>query len=259
MKIGKVEKYLLEKIKKEGGLLSIVIDPCDHPSIEAAIETAVAAEKGGADLFAVGGSTQAQGQLLDKVVKGIKKETKLPIVLFPGNIATISLYADAIFFMSLLNSRNPYWISLAQTLSAPLIKKMGIEPLPMGYILVEPGGTAGWVGDANLVPRNKPKIAAALALAGQFSGKRMIFTDAGSNASAPVPVEIVRAVRKAIDIPYVVGGGIKTPQQAAKVVVAGADIIQVGTAAERAKDVKKLVSQFIKAIKEKGKKKISNF
>ena len=252
----KTEKYIKEKIKKEGGLLAIVIDPCDHPTPQAAIETAILAEKGGADFFSVGGSTGAQGELLDEVVKGIKKRTKLPIALFPGNIGTISAYADAIFFMSLLNSRNPYWISQAQMLSAPLIKKMKIEPLPMGYILVEPGGTAGWVGDANSVPRDKPQIAAGLALSGQISGKRFIFTDAGSDAFAPVPTEMVSMVRKMIDIPYVVGGGIKTPEQAGEIVRAGADIIQVGTAAERTKDVEKLVSQFIKIIKKEGKARI---
>jgi len=256
MKIGKVEKYIREKIEKEGAILSILIDPCDHSSIETAIKTAEAAYKAGADVIAVGGSIGAQGKLLDEVIQGIKKKMSVPVTLFPGNIATISHHADAIYFMSLLNSRNAYWISQAQTLAAPLIKKMKIEPLPMGYILVAPGGTAGWVGDANLVPRNKPKIAAALALAGQFLGQRIIYTDAGSNAFAPVPTDMVAAVRQTIEVPYLVGGGIKTPEQAGKIIAAGADWVQVGTAAERAKDVEKLVSQFIKVIKAKGKEKL---
>jgi phosphoglycerol geranylgeranyltransferase len=256
MKIGKVERYIKEKIKKEGAIFSILIDPCDYPSSREAIETALSAEAGGADIIAVGGSIGAQGQLLDGVIKAIKEKASVPVTLFPGNIATISPYADAIYFMTLLNSRNTYWISLAQTLSAPLIKKMKIEPLPMGYILVEPGGTAGWVGDANLVPRNKPKIAVALSLAGQFLGNRIIYTDAGSNASAPVPVEMVKAISKAIEVPYLVGGGIKTPEQAGEIIAAGADWVQVGTAAENAQDVKKLVSQFIRVIKKKGKDKL---
>ena len=251
-KLGKVEFYIGEKIKKEGAILSVLIDPGDYSSPKKAVETALSAVLAGADLITVGGSVGAQGQLLDEVLKGIKEKSSLPIVLFPGNIATISPFADAIFFMSLLNSRNPYWISGVQTLSAPLIKQLKIEPLPMGYILVEPGGTAGWVGDANLVPRNKPKIAAALALAGQFLGKRIIFTDAGSAAFAPVPTEMVATVRKMIDIPYLVGGGIRTPLQAGKIVEAGADWIQVGTAVEKTKDIKKLISQFVKVIKQKG-------
>jgi len=248
-KLGRVELYIREKIKKEGAILSVLIDPCDYSSPKKAVETALSAVLAGADLITVGGSVGAQGKLLDEVLKGIKKKVKTPLILFPGNIATISPFADAIFFMSLLNSRNPYWISGAQTLSAPLIKQLKIEPLPTGYILVEPGGTAGWIGDANLVPRNKPKIAAALALAGQFSGKRIIFTDAGSAAFAPVPTEMVATVRKMIEIPYLVGGGIRTPLQAKKIVEAGADWIQIGTAVEKTGDVKKLISQFVRAIK----------
>jgi len=255
MQLRKVEKYLREKIKKEGAILSVLIDPCDYSSPQKAIETAIAAVKGGADIIAVGGSIGAQGKLLDEVIQEIKLKTSIPVTLFPGNIATLSPYADAIYFMSLLNSRNPYWISQAQTLAAPLIEKMKIEALSMGYILVEPGGTAGWVGDANLVPRNKPKIAASLALAGQLLGQRIIYTDAGSNAFSPVPTEMVATVRRAIDVIYLVGGGIKTPGQAGKIVAAGADWVQVGTAAERTKDVKKLVSQFVKIIKQKGRAK----
>lgn len=257
MKIGKVEKYIKEKIKKEGALLSILIDPCDYPSPQKAIETALLAVEAGVDFLSVGGSTEAQGELLDTVIKGIKQKTDIPIVLFPGNIATISRYADAILFMSLLNSRNPYWISDVQTLSAPIIQKLGIEPLPLGYILVDPGGTAGWVGDANLVPRNKPNIAAALALAARLSGKRFVFTDAGSAAFDHIPVEIIKTVRKAIgDMVYIVGGGIRTPQQASKIIGAGADCIFVGTAAEKTQDVKKLVKEFVKVVKEKGRLKL---
>jgi len=255
MKLGKVEVYIREKIKKDGGILSVIIDPCDYPSPQQAIETGLTAAVAGADIIAVGGSIGAQGKLLNEVTKAIKEKVKVPVVLFPGNIATVSPFADAIYFMSLLNSRNPYWISQVQTLSAPLVKQMKIEPLPMGYILVEPGETAGWVGDANLVPRNKPKIAAALALAGQFSGKRIIFTDAGSAAFAPVPIEIVIQVRKAIEIPYLVGGGVKTPAQAGQIIKAGADWIQIGTVAEKTKNVKKLISQFVKEIKQKGRAK----
>ncbi|PIS39436.1 MAG: geranylgeranylglyceryl/heptaprenylglyceryl phosphate synthase [Candidatus Nealsonbacteria bacterium CG08_land_8_20_14_0_20_38_20] len=247
--LGRVESYIRGKIKKDGAILSVVIDVCDYPSSQKAIETGIAAAKAGIDLLTVGGSVGAQGNLLDNVIKGIKKRVRIPLVLFPGNSATISPDADAIFFMSLLNSRNPYWISGVQTLTAHLIKQLKIEPLPMGYILIEPGGTAGWVGDANLVPRNKPQIAAALALAGQFLGQRIIFLDAGSAAFAPIPAEFAAMVRKTIDIPLLVGGGIKTPEEAGGLVKAGADWIQIGTAVEKIKDPQKLISQFIKEVK----------
>jgi phosphoglycerol geranylgeranyltransferase len=216
----------------------------------------VAASEAGADLVAVGGSMGAQGELLDVVTKDIKAKAHVPVVLFPGNIATLTRYADAVYFMSLLNSRNPYWISQAQTLAAPIVKRMGIEPLPVGYIVVEPGGTVGWVGDANLVPRSKPAIAAALALAGQYGGCRIIFTDAGSASQlGPVPVEMVSAVARVIDVPYLVAGGIRTPQQAADIIKAGADWVQIGTAVEKSKDAGKSIAEFAKAVRGAGAEK----
>jgi phosphoglycerol geranylgeranyltransferase len=256
MKQGRVEKYINEKIEKDGGILSVIIDPVDYPTTEKAVNTAITAHRAGADIIAVGGSIGAQGKLLDTVTKMIKEKVNTPVVLFPGNIATITPYADAIYFMSLLNSRNPYWISQAQTLAAPLIKQLNVEPLPIGYIVVEPGGTVGWVGDVNAVPRNKPQIAAALALAGQYNGNRIIFTDAGSAAYEPVPVEIVSAVSRAIDVPYLVAGGVGTPRQASEIIKAGADWIQIGTAAEKTKDPKKTLESFVYAIKNEGKKKV---
>ena len=255
IKTGKIEKYINEKIESDGGILSIIIDPVDYPSPKNAIETGIKAEKAGADIIAIGGSIGAQGELLDTVTRGIKEKVKVPVVLFPGNIATISRYADAIYFMTLLNSRNPYYISQAQTLAAPVIKNLKIEALPIGYIVVEPGGTVGWVGDANLVPRNKPKIAASIAMAGQLSGKRIIFTDAGSAAENPVPVEMVKEVSKNIDIPYLVAGGIRTPQQAYDIIKAGADWIQIGTAVENVSNVEKKVADLVKSIKKAGKEK----
>ncbi|GEM_PF-8348 len=251
-----VEKYIKNKIAQDGGIISVVIDPVDYPTLEKAVETGITAYKAGVDLIAVGGSIGAQGRLLDEVVQKVKEKVDIPVILFPGNIATITPYADAIYFMTLLNSRNPYWISQAQTLAAPLIKKLGIEALPVGYIVIEPGGTVGWVGDSNNVPRNKPQIAAALALAGQMAGKRIIFTDAGSAAYAPVPTDMVKTVKRAIDVPYLVAGGIKTPKQAYEIIKAGADWIQIGTAAEQSKNTEKLLKEFVSAVKKAGKAKI---
>jgi phosphoglycerol geranylgeranyltransferase len=162
-------------------MLFMLIDPVDYKTPEDAIRTGVSSIEGGADLLLIGGSIGAQGELLEKVTKEIKEKTggSVPVALFPGNIASLTKYADAVYFMSLLNARNPYWITQAQMLAAPLVRQMKIEPLPVGYIVIEPGGTVGWVGDVNMVPRAKPRIAAALACAGEMMGNRMILTDAG--------------------------------------------------------------------------------
>ncbi len=256
MKPGKVESYITEKIASHGGIISVIIDPVDYPDTKKAVDTAVMANQAGADIIAVGGSIGAQGKLLDSVTKSVKEKVDVPVVLFPGNIATITPFADAIYFMSLLNSRNTYWISQAQTLAAPLIRQLNIEPLPIGYIVIEPGGTVGWVGDANVVPRNKPQIAAALALAGQYNGNRIIFTDAGSAAYAPVPIEIVSAVSHSIDVPYLVAGGIHEPKQAREIIASGADWIQIGTAAEKSGNPAKTIKSFVDAVRQAGKKKL---
>lgn len=250
MEKGEVENYILDYVERKEGMLMIVIDPCDHESPEKAAEAAELSVKGGADLILVGGSIGAQGELLDKTTKLIKEKVNVPINLFPGNVGTVSKYADSIYFMTMLNSRDTYWLSTAQAVAAPVIKQYGLEPLPTGYIVVEPGGSVGWVGDANLVPRWRPNIAAALALGGEYMGNRIIITDCGSaSPQGPVPLEIVSAVSKAISVPYIVAGGIRKIQEAEAIIKAGANAIQIGTAMERSNQVEKVVSKFKKAIK----------
>lgn len=252
----KIEKYINEELDAKGGLLFSLIDPDDYDTLDKAVNTAKLSCEGGADVILMGGSISAQGEMLDKAAKQIKENINVPLILFPGNIATITKYADAIYFMSLLNSRNPYWISHAQTLAAPVIKHSGIEPLPLGYIVVEPGGTVGWVGDVNLIPRHKPKIAAALAMGAEYTGNRFILTDAGSNPSTGhIPLEMVRTVSKSINVPYIVAGGIKTAESAGDIIKAGADIIQVGTALENSDDVKNKVKKMVNAVREAAKSK----
>ena len=260
LKIGKAERYIYERLEKKGALMFMLVDPVDYKTPELAIKTARDAAEGGADLILVGGSIGAQGELLDSVTKGIKEVVSSPVVLFPGNIATLTRYADSMYFMSLLNARSTYWITHAQMLSAPIVKQMDIEPLPVGYIVVAPGGTVGWVGDVNLVPREKEKIAASLALAGQFLGNRFIITDVGSNPQlqgfGPVPPRMVRAVKDAISVPYIVGGGIRDVDSLRATIKAGADIVQIGTAIEQSSKAKKQTEAFARIIKEEGAKRV---
>jgi phosphoglycerol geranylgeranyltransferase len=260
MKKGKVENYIHEILESKGAMLFTLIDPMDYKTPELAIKTARGAADAGADALVIGGSTGAQGELLDMVADEIKKAIEVPLILFPGNIATITKHADAIYFMSLLNARNPYWITQAQMLSAPVIRSSGIEPLPTGYIVVSPGGTVGWVGDANLVPREKPTVAAGLALAGQYLGNRFIITDTGSNPmaqnSGPIPAEMIRAVKSIAEVPYIVAGGITNVKQLQEAYRSGADIVQVGTALQGGKSASKTAQSFIKVTREEGARRV---
>jgi len=150
--------------------------------------------------------------------------------------------------MSLLNSADPYFIIGAQVLGAPLIRRYNLEPIPMGYIIVGEGGTAGVIGKAVPIPYDKPELAAAHALAGQYLGMRFIYLEAGSGAKRPVPQEMIRAVKCCIEVPLIVGGGIRSKDQAQAAVSAGADIIVTGNVTEDG-CVEDRVSQIVEGIK----------
>ena len=229
--IGNVEKYLLEKIKSKGSIHMSLIDPEKATPPQA---SRIAAKAGASETSAImiGGSTSVSSAHLDSVVRIVKHTTKIPIILFPNNVTGISRYADAIWFMSLLNSVDPYFLIGAQILGAPLVKKYRLEPIPLGYIIVGEGGTAGVVGKAIPVSYKKSKLAAAHALAGQYLGMRFVYLEAGSGAKNPVPSEMIRTVKNYVDVPLIVGGGIKSKEQALAAASAGADIIVTGNVVE---------------------------
>ncbi len=248
IKMGKIEKYINEKIEKEK-LLFVLIDPIDYKTPEDAIKTGIAAAEGGAGAVVIGGSIGVQGDVLEHVTKSIKDKINVPIILFPGNIATLTRHADALYFMSLLNSRNAYWISQAQMLASAVVKQMAIEPLPVGYVVVEPGGSVGWVGDVNLVPRDRPKIGIGLALAAQYMGARFVLMDVGSGSKVgPVPPEMIAGIKHVVDIPVIAAGGLKSAADAAALTKAGADIVQMGTIFQGNGKVKETVSKIVKEI-----------
>jgi len=237
---GLVEKYLLEKIESEGAIHITLIDPEKVTPPQASRITGKA-KLSGTSAIMIGGSTFVSASHLDSVVKAVKRTVKIPVILFPNNVTGISRYADAIWFMSLLNSVDPYFLIGAQVLGAPLIKKYRLEPISLGYIIVGDGGTAGVVGRAVPVPYNKPELAAAHALAGQY-------LEAGSGAKRPVPAEMIHLIRSYVDVPLVVGGGIKTRSQALAAASAGADVIVTGNIIESA-EVKSKVAEIVEGIR----------
>jgi phosphoglycerol geranylgeranyltransferase len=158
----------------------------------------------------------------------------------PNDVAGLSQYADAVFFMSLLNSINPYYLSGAQALGAPLVKRYGLEPIPLAYLIIgEHAGAAGFVGNANPIPYDKPELAAIYALAAKYLGMRFVYLEAGSGAKQIVSPKIVKAVKNTCHMHIIAGSGIRSPSQAKALVDAGADLIVTGTIAEKA-SVRKL-------------------
>ena len=228
--IGKVKKYLLELIEEQGFAHLSLVDPDPHKiEIENIPQLIKALDHGGTSAIMLGGSTAFDKDFLEKVIDAIREGTNKPIILFPGNIAGVSKKADAIFFLSPFNSTNHYYLVRAQAIAAPTIKIWGLEAISLAYLIFEPGGTAGYIAEVQPIPRNKPEIAVAFATAAELFGFDMVYLEAGSGAEEPIPPKTVYVVSKFIDIPLIVGGGIRRPDQAAKLIAAGADIIVQGT------------------------------
>ncbi len=224
-----------------------LLDP-DKQSADDAGRLAAGAATSGSDAIMIGGSTGVTQDQVDATVLAIKSAVSIPTILFPASAANLSRHADALYFMSLLNSRDPRLIVGEQRRAAPLVKKWGLETIPMAYLVVEPGMRAGEVGRAEPIPRSQPQAAVEYALAAQMLGMRLVYLEAGSGAPEPVPGPMIRAVRQVLDIPLIVGGGIRTPEAAASVARAGADIVVTGTVVEREQDGEAL-RRIIEAVK----------
>ncbi len=229
--IGPIERKLLESIQEKGAIHLTLIDPekVKVSSVSRLAKKVEASETAG---IMVGGSTSTSTIHLDNVIKALKKTVEIPVILFPNNVTGISRFADAIWFMSLLNSVDPYFLIGAQVLGAGIVRKAGLEALPLGYIIVGEGGTAGIVGKAVPIPYSNPELAAAHSLAAQYLGMRFIYLEAGSGASQPVPSAMIKTVKKTVELPLIVGGGIRSSEQARAAVAAGADIIVTGNVVE---------------------------
>ncbi len=245
----KVYSYINRVISEDGAAHLTLIDP-DEQSPKVAGEIASQTSSAGSDGIMVGGSTGVDGKILDETIREIKDACDIPIILFPSNEGGISKEADAIFFMSLLNSGDVFFVTRAQKNGAPKVKEYGLEPISLAYLVVEPGGTVGEVGKADLIAREDVETAVAYSLASKFWGMKCVYLEAGSGAEDPVPVEMIQEVNDSVDSTILVGGGIRTPEMAADRVEAGANIIVTGTVIEEAENKLTKVRNLIRAIKE---------
>lgn len=223
-------------IKKQAGKkqLAVLLDPDRLQDKQELDETIGIINASGVDLIFYGGSL-ISGSNFESCLNTIKKLTSIPVVLFPGSAMQISAGADAILFLSLISGRNPEFLIGQQVLAAPKLKSTGLEVISTGYLLIDSGRptTASYVSNTNPIPRNKPEIAATTALAGEFLGMQLIYLDGGSGAEYSISDEMIAAVQKNLSVPLIVGGGINTPEDMLKRFAAGADVVVVGTAAEK--------------------------
>ncbi len=239
-------EYIIKKINKQGALHFSLIDPDPtRQSPKKAAKMAQYAEEAGTDGILIGGSTVFDQTFVDQTITAIKENVNIPIIIFPGGITNISKFADAILFMSLLNSEDPYFIITQQALASYTVRMANLEYISTAYLIVEPGATAGWIGKAKLLPRNKPKLTAAFSLAAEMIGYKMIYLEAGSGGDC-IPPEIIKLCSTILNIPIMTGGGVNCKEDARIFVEAGADIIVMGSFLEN--NIIKHKGNFLKEI-----------
>jgi phosphoglycerol geranylgeranyltransferase len=190
------------------------------------------------DYIFVGGSLITD-YVMHEVIAAIKSQTSIPVILFPGNSLHIDNQADAILLLSLISGRNPEFLIGQHVISAPILRKSGLEILSTGYMLIDSGRatTVSYISNTTPIPHDKPGIAACTAMAGEMLGLKLIYLDAGSGALNPVSPEMIAAVRQSVETPIIVGGGINSIQKAKNALSAGADVIVVGNGIEQNVDL----------------------
>lgn len=223
---------LLDARPRDGAGFVVLIDP-DKLSLAAMAPFVARCHAAGIDAFFVGGSLLHTPDM-ERYVLHLKSLTSLPVIGFPGSVVQVVAGLDAVLFLSLISGRNPEYLIGQHVQAAPLVRRLGVEPIATGYMLVESEAltTAQYMSGSLPLPRNKPDVAAATALAGEMLGMHLVFMDAGSGAPSPVPPALIRAVKASCQIPVIVGGGMRTPDMVRRAAEAGADFVVVGNALE---------------------------
>ena len=228
----KVYNHLLSVRKKKGAGYIVLIDP-DKKSENGLAGKVKKINNSGVDAILVGGSLMMDGLCSDRVAQ-IKSLAEIPVIFFPGGISQLNSHYDAILFMSIISGRNPHYLIGEQVIAAPIVKDLGIEVIPTGYLLLDGGSDSAvqFMSGTAPIPMDKPDISIAHALAAQYLGKKLIYLEAGSGAKQAVPNELIKEVVEHVDIPLIVGGGIRTPEAAREKVKAGASFVVTGTIIE---------------------------
>lgn len=231
MKTGIYTK-LLDTLDRKGAGYFVLIDPDrkNETKIEAQV---VAANEAGVDALLVGGSLMMDSQCHERVAR-IHESSDIPVISFPGGLNQLNNHYDAMLFMSVISGRNPHYLIGEQVLAAPVVRDLNLETIPTGYMLFDGGAnsTVEFMSDTKPIPLNRPDIAVAHGLAGQYLGLNLLYLEAGSGAKQAVPPEVISAMSQTIECPLIVGGGIRTPEAAQERVKAGASFIVTGTIIE---------------------------
>ena len=228
----KVLSKLQNSVDVNGTSFILLIDPDkkNNDKIDKLVEYA---NMYGADAIFVGGSLMMDSLYHERIAR-IKTISNIPLVLFPGGVNQINRHFDAMLFMSLLSGRNPHYLIGEQVLAAPIVKDIGVETIPTGYLLIDGGSptTVEFISGTKPLPPSRLDLIVSHALAAQFLGMSVLYLEAGSGAKKRVPNEVVEMVSKESQLDLIVGGGIQSPKDAGEIAKAGASFVVVGSAIE---------------------------
>jgi putative glycerol-1-phosphate prenyltransferase len=231
--LNNIYQSLTDRKRQSKKSFAVLIDPdkVNDSSVEELIQLSLDAQ---VDYFLVGGSLVVSSYL-DECVQLIKRSCNIPVILFPGSPSQVSKYADALLYLSLISGRNPELLIGQHVISAPQVKKSGLEIMSTGYMVIDGGAptTVSYISNASPLPSDKSEIAMCTAMAGEMLGMKLIYMDAGSGAKRAITETMIQKVSSCIDVPLIVGGGITTAEKAYLNCKAGADVIVVGNAIEK--------------------------
>lgn len=229
-----VLKTLLDRHKQGKKSVAVLVDPDKAEDPAKLLQLINLASENCIDFFFVGGSIITTSNLAS-VVKLIKENVTIPVVLFPGNAIQIEPTADALLFLSLISGRNPELLIGQHVVAAPIIRNTKLEVIPTGYLLINSGRTTSvaYISNTTPIPDDKYALAACTALAGEMLGLQCIYLDAGSGAEKEISPKMIATVRKTLNVPLIVGGGINTSQKVINALEAGADMLVIGNALEK--------------------------
>ncbi len=224
---------LVDKKARGQKSFAVLIDP-DKVNVPKIDQLTALAVKAKVDYLFVGGSLVISNHL-EKVILQIKKNCAIPVVLFPGSPSQVTPVADGLLYLSLISGRNPELLIGQHVISAPIVRKSGLEIISTGYMVVDGGAptTVSYISNASPLPFDKNEIALCTAMAGEMLGMKVIYMDAGSGAKRPIPESMIETVASHIEAPLIIGGGIVTPEKAYRNCKAGADVIVIGNAIEK--------------------------
>lgn len=231
--VNRIYQSIADKKKEGKKSFAVLIDP-DKVDEQKITELVMLTTEAKVDYLLVGGSLVISNHL-DEVVLQIKKQSNIPVILFPGTPSQVTRYADALLYLSLISGRNPELLIGQHVISAPFVKQSGLEIMSTGYMVIDGGAptTVSYISNATPIPADKNEIAMCTAMAGEMLGMKLIYMDAGSGARRPITEAMIEKVSAVIEAPLVVGGGINDPEKAYRNCKAGADVIVVGNAIEK--------------------------